>query len=123
LGKLAQSNGGSKAVKDYGRMLERDHQKAGKQITDLAKDKHVQLMHPPVENKKIEELRPLHGAAFDKRFLTMMVDEHTKTMEELQNVLPDVKDPQVRTSIEELLPILKHHRDTAQAILAQLRAS
>jgi len=119
MGNIARTNAGSMGVKDYGRMLEQDHNKADKQLLNMAKQKQVQLTaaEPKGETKQLDELRQMKGQAFDKKFLQTMVEDHTKAIDDLQKLMPDVKDPQVKAMMQETLPTLKHHRDMAQSLL------
>ena len=123
MGFIAKSNAGSKDVKDYGRMLEMDHNKADKQLITLAKEKQVQMLLPKsgheqkAEAKDLDELRHMKGDAFDQKFLQMMVDAHTKKIDEVQKKMNDVKDPKLKSMMQETLPVLKHHRDMAQSLL------
>jgi putative membrane protein len=121
MGKLAQSNG-TKDVKDYGRMLEQDHNKADKQLQALAKQKQVQLMpktgdEQKMESKELDQLRNMKGDQFDQAFLQKMVDGHDKKIAALTKMQNEVNDPQVKSLIQETLPTLKHHRDMAQSLL------
>src|SRR5262249_51270099 len=123
MGMLAQANGGSKAVKDYGRVLEKDHQKADRQLLDMAREQHLQLQMPPAaENKEVDQLKQIRGDEFDKQFLTMMVEGHTKKIDELQKDLTEVNNPQLKSMIQQMLPALKHHRDEAQKLLSRTGA-
>ena len=38
-------------------------------------------------------------------------------IDDLQKLMPDVKDPQLKAMMQETLPALKHHRDMAQSLL------
>ena len=123
MGFIAKSNAGSKDVKDYGRMLEQDHNKNDKQLMAFAKERQMQLLMPKsgseqkAEAKDLDELRHLKGDAFDQKFLQMMVDAHSKKIDEVQKKMNDVKDPQLKSMMQETLPVLKHHRDMAQSLL------
>jgi putative membrane protein len=121
MGNIAKTNG-TKDVKEYGRMLEQDHAKADKQLMALAKQNQVQLMpksgmEPKAEAKQLDELRVLKGQAFDQKFLQMMVEDHSKAIDELQKTMTEVNNPQLKSMIQETLPQLKRHRDMAQSLL------
>ena len=123
MGFIAKSNAGSKDVKEYGRMLEQDHNKADKQLMKLAKEENVQLTLPKtgdeqkMESKDLDQLRHMKGDQFDQMFLQKMVDAHNKKIDDLSKMENQVKNPQLKSMIQETLPVLKHHRDMAQSLL------
>ena len=120
MGKIAMSNAGSKDVKDYGRMLEQDHNKADKQLMTLAKEMNVQLTLPSeqkMESKELDQLRHMKGEQFDQMFLQKMVDGHNKKIDELSKLENQVSNPQLKSMIQETLPTLKHYRDMAQSLM------
>jgi len=79
------------------------------------------------DDNTLARLRQLSGAAFDRAYVSDMVQGHQKAVDRLTNVLagyrrePDVWknreiDPGVRTLIESLLPTVKHHLEMAQGL-------
>jgi len=123
MGAIAKSNAGSKAVKAYGQMLEREHNQADREIISLAKERQIDLVLPKTgdqqkaESRELDELRQMKGQAFDQKFLQLMVDEHTKDIDKVEKDLPTVQDAKLKTIMSDMLPHLKKHREMAQMLL------
>jgi len=64
----------------------------------------------------LERLRTLEGAAFDREFVSAMVDGHQKVIDRLTSVRDRSIDPDLRSLIVDLLPTIKHHLELAQAL-------
>ena len=64
----------------------------------------------------LETLRTLDGAAFDREFVSAMVDGHQKVVDRLTSVRDRSIDPDLRSLIVDLLPTIKHHLEMAQAL-------
>ncbi len=64
----------------------------------------------------IDELRALSGAAFDERFLELMLEDHTKTVTMLEGSLDRLQTEQARDLVQKLMPILNQHRELARAL-------
>src|SRR5687767_13406008 len=81
-GKLAQTKGSSKAVKEFGKMMVKDHTDANNKLKKLAADKDVKLPtelnaeHQAMKKK----LQSLDGAAFDKAYIDGQVKDHKDTV-------------------------------------------
>lgn len=67
MGKLASSRGGSKDVRDFGKMLVRDHTKGGQEARKLARQLKVKAPNdaPPDAAEMKAALSKLKGAEFD----------------------------------------------------------
>jgi putative membrane protein len=125
LGQIARSNAGSRAVKDYGEMLSRDHQAADDKVVLLAGQYSVELREPTDKNlqqdkadrQTIERLRHKKGAAFDQDFLQTMVTGHDKTIDAVQSWQAKFDDPRLKTLLDDMMPHLKMHRDRAAALM------
>ena len=79
-GHLAETNGGSEAVRNFGKTLVTDHTKAGNEAKSVAKAANVSIPTQPSAQaqKDYEKLSKLKGKAFDREFATMMVADHDK---------------------------------------------
>src|SRR5438046_6206959 len=77
LGNIAQPNAASQRVKDFGAMMVRDHSKANDELTSFASRRGLTLNTDSLMNlhkSHIESLRKKTGAAFDKAYMSMMVN-------------------------------------------------
>ena len=117
MGQLAQKNGASQGVKDFGRMLETDHGQANTKATSVASALNVT---PPTEpnakqKKDYDKMSKLNGAAFDKAFAAHMVADHKKDIAAYQKASKS-KNQQVAGYAGETLPTLQKHLQTAQSL-------
>lgn len=117
-GKLAQANGASAAVKEFGARMVADHSKANEELKALAASKNVVLPTSPSEEVQghLNEMSTLKGAAFDKHYMDMMVNDHDKTVSLFEGASRDAKDADVRAWAAKTLPVLKEHQTAAKAI-------
>jgi putative membrane protein len=68
------------------------------------------------DDQTLDTLRTLDGAAFDREFVSAMVDGHQKVIDRLTGVRDRSIDPDLRSLIVDLLPSIKHHLEMAQAL-------
>lgn len=116
-GKLAQEKGHSKEVKAYGKMLERDHTAADKQVTGLAKQLKVEFeTMPDMKNAKLEAAKSATGPEFDKAFAAAMVEDHDKDIKEASEARDATSHPKLKKLLTALVPKLEKHKAAAQKI-------
>src|SRR5438552_2331888 len=74
LGKLAQQNGQSQQVKDFGSRMVQDHSQAGDQLKAIAQQKGVQLPDQlDGEHRAMRDrLAKLQGDQFDRAYMRLM---------------------------------------------------
>jgi putative membrane protein len=65
---------------------------------------------------KIDRLSNLQGDAFDRAFLTMMVEDHEKVINLLESNKGKENDKKLDTLIDKLLPTLRDHQRTAERL-------
>ena len=118
LGQLAQQQGQSQRVKDFGAMMVRDHGKANDELKSLASAKNVTLSDSlTAEHKRhVTSLQNKKGAAFDKAYMSMMVQDHQKDIQEFEKASNNLSDGEVKAFATRTLPVLKAHLDSATAI-------
>ena len=118
LGQLAQQQAGSQRVKDFGAMMVRDHGKANDELKSLASAKNVSLSDSlTAEHKRhVTNLQSKKGTAFDKAYMSMMVQDHQKDIQEFEKASNNLSDGEVKAFATRTLPVLKTHLDSATAI-------
>jgi putative membrane protein len=125
LGQLAQQNGQSQNVKDFGKRMVDDHSKANDQLKQLASQKGVSL--PTSLNSKDQatkdKLSKLQGAAFDKAYMKDMVMDHKKDVAEFQKASTSAKDPDLKSWAGQTLPTLQSHLQEAEKIAPNVSAN
>jgi len=121
MGKLAQKNGASHRVKEFGEMMIKDHGAAEEKLKALAVQKNIQL--PTAlgddEQKNLTDLQKKAGKDFDKAYLNMMLDDHEKDIKEFRNAIDNCKDADLHTFAVNTLPVLQKHLDSVKAILGK----
>lgn len=119
-GRLAARRGSTKAVRDFGAMLARDHTAVRQQGRDLAKKLGV-TPTPPADSsaavahaKAMKMLRAKRGAAFDRAFLDHEVQYHQAVIDAVQStLLPAIQNAELKALVVKVAPAFVAHRDMA----------
>ena len=123
LGELAESKGKDAKVKDFAAMMVHDHSAANEKVKGIAAQRNVTL--PTAisdENKsKFDDLSKKSGSDFDKAYMNAMVKDHQSTLDMFQSAADKVKDTDVKTFINNTIPTVKNHLDSAKAIQKKLK--
>ncbi len=117
MGQLAQQNGNSDAVKNFGRQLETDHSSANQKAMSVASSMGVTAPTEPDKKQKAtyQKLSKLSGDAFDRAFAKEMVADHKKDIAEFQKEAKRQNDPAAGYA-SETLPTLQNHLQMAQSL-------
>ena len=117
-GQLAQQNGMSQRIKDFGSMMVRDHEKANQELMSLASGAGMTLPTalPADKQKHMDEMKNMKGKSFDNHYADMMVNDHQKTISLFEKQASSGTNPQLKTWASNTLPVLKAHMDSAQAL-------
>jgi putative membrane protein len=123
LGKAAQTNASSQAVKDFGKMMETDHTKANAELTSIAAADNINIPASlPAEHQgHVDGLKATKGADFDKAYMDMMVNDHVKTIEDFKKAAKDNSDEKVKAFAAKTLPTLESHLAKAKAIKSKMK--
>jgi len=121
LGQLAQSKAESPAVKQFAQRMVDDHSKNEEPLRNLAKS--VNVTWPSEVSAKHQELQRklsgLQGAAFDRAYMSAMVDDHKHEVGEFQKATKSA-DPNVQAYASQTLPVLQEHLTLAQNVQKEL---
>jgi putative membrane protein len=123
LGELAAKNGVSAAVKDFGKMMVKDHTKANDELKALAAKKNITLPTTLSDKKQkmYNDLAEKKGADFDKAYVSAMVDDHKEDIKAFEDAAKDAKDADIKTWAAEKLPTLNHHLEMVQGLKETLK--
>ena len=69
------------------------------------------------------KLQTLKGTAFDQELLPMMVKAHDAELAKADANIKIASDPQLKTMLEELKPVLQKHADEARSLEQPMRSS
>jgi putative membrane protein len=121
VGKLAQENGKSDAVKQYGAMLEKEHGAANEKAKQAASSLGVE---PPTgssvgQKATYLKLKVLSGDTFDRSFAKGMVKDHEKDINVYQKAA--MRNDAAGTYAKETLPTLQQHLKAAQSLNQQVQ--
>jgi putative membrane protein len=119
LGRLAQEKAANKEVKEFGAMMVTDHSKANDELKALATLKNITL--PTTlgedEQKHVNDLTKLSGKDFDKKYVSLMVDDHKEDVDLFKKTAEDDKtDSDVKAFAVKTLPTLQKHLDHITAL-------
>jgi putative membrane protein len=116
LGQLAQENGQSQQVKDFGKRMVDDHSKANEELKQIASQQGVTLPDSPSAKDQAEydRLSKLKGESFDKAYSKMMVSDHKKDVSEFQKEANSGMDSAVKSFAGQTLPTLQDHLKMAE---------
>ena len=127
-GSLAARKARSKAGREFGEMIARDHRSVRKQGRDLAKSLNVTPTPPrdfalaKAHADAMRSLRRLRGAAFDRAFLQHEVAFHNAVIDAVNHtLLPAIQNAQVKDLVTKVAPAFVAHRDRAQNLLDGLK--
>ena len=120
---VAQQKGTNAKVKDFASMMVHDHSAANEQVKMLAAQRNVTLPSTPGDDKKksLDDLSKKTGTNFDKDYMKMMVDDHQSTIDLFESASSKVNDTEVKTFIDNTLPKLRTHLDSAKAVQKMLK--
>lgn len=126
-GQLAATKGRSKAVRDFGAMLVRDHTVVRQQGRDLVKKLGVRPTPPSdfaMANDHASALRRLNaasGKAFDRAFLTHEVAYHKAVIDAVTTtLLPSLQNQEAKDLVTKVAPAFAAHMAAAQDLLDKL---
>jgi len=116
MGQLAQQNGQSQAVKDFGKRMVDDHSKANDQLKQVAAGQGVTLPATPNSHDQAEynKMAKLQGDAFDKAYAKMMVSDHKKDISEFEHEANAGSNADVKAFASQTLATLQDHLKMAE---------
>jgi putative membrane protein len=123
LGNLAQQNAQSERVKRFGAMMVKDHSASNEKLKALADSKNtlIPAKMPDKIQGHIDEMKKLHGADFDKHYMSMMTDDHKEDIDLFEKASTNLSDADLKAFAAKTLPVLKLHLDSAKAIKGDLK--
>jgi len=122
---VAQSKSQNPRVISYAKMMIADHSSMDKEITKLADAKYVNLKSTtdtlnPDHQMMIASMSKLSGPAFDKAYMQMMVEDHSKVVDMFKSATNNTNNAVNKLAVKSV-PKLLAHLDSAKAINASLK--
>jgi putative membrane protein len=118
LGRLAQGRSRDDRVREFGRVLVRDHQAAKQQALSVARNSHIRVdarAVPPDGQRAEREMSRLRGRDFDRMFAHHMVEDHQRDIAKFEQQANGRERVTARLA-RETLPHLRHHLEMAQSL-------
>ena len=127
-GRLAESKGASKEVKDFGKQMVTDHTGVNQQAAALVKKLNVTPEDNPTSQSlkaggadNVKKLEGLKGADFDKAYIAHEVAYHQQVLEAIDNTLvPNAKNAELKGLIVKVRPAFVGHLEHAKQIQSKL---
>jgi len=125
LGRLAETQASSDAVKQFGRRMVEDHSKANDELSQIATRKGITLptsldaKHQATKDR----LSKLNGAAFDKAYMDDMVKDHHTDVADFRKESTSGQDSDVKAFAAKTLPTLEEHMRLAEQTQSSTKSS
>jgi putative membrane protein len=122
---VAQSKSQNPRIINFAKMMIADHSNMDNEITKLADAKYVNLKAAtdtlnPDHQMMITSMSKLTGPAFDKAYMKMMVEDHSKVVDMFKDETNNTNKA-VNNMAQKTIPKLIAHLDSAKAINASLK--
>jgi putative membrane protein len=115
MGKMAQQQGQSTDVKNFGKRMVTEHTMANNELMQLAAGKKFAL---PKEKMNVEKF---NAAGFDKEYMADMVKDHQKDLAEFQNEAKTGSDPDLKAWAAKTTEMIKKHLALAKQTQSKLK--
>jgi putative membrane protein len=123
LGKMAQQKGVSQQVKDFGKLMEKEHGDANKKLMAITDKLGVPVRSGMMDKHQehIKDLSEKSGASFDQAYIDSMVKDHKDDIEAFEKAEEEVSETELKQWIASTLPALKQHAIKAESIKEQVK--
>lgn len=115
MGKMAEQQGQSTDVKNFGKRMVTEHTMANNELIQLAAGKKFAL---PKEKMNVEKF---NAAGFDKEYMADMVKDHQKDLAEFQNEAKTGSDPDLKAWAAKTTEMIKKHLALAKQTQSKLK--
>lgn len=107
----AQTKTSNAGVKKLAAHMQQAHEKANKQLAELAAKKSITVptVLPQGKTDDISKLFEKSGNDFDKAFVEELEDKHQKAIKLFEDGAKDAKDPDLKAWFAKTLPELRNH--------------
>ena len=118
LAQLAQQKSQDSKVRAFADRMISDHGKANNDLKPIADAAHVGMPNQLKGEAKAayNKLEKLNGPNFDHSYITDMVTDHQKVAAEYQKEQSEAKNPQLKTYVDNTLPVVQSHLTMAEEV-------
>ena len=123
LSKLALTNASSKSIKDFAKIMVKDHSAAAAALKEAAGKKGIALPEKLSDKsqKVCDDMAKKNGADFDKAYTNQMVSDHKDAVSAFESEAKYGNDADLKSWATKTLPTIMHHLDMAKAIGDKLK--
>jgi putative membrane protein len=123
MGRMAGEKAMMQEVKDFGKKMEADHQKAYDDMAALAASKNIAVPGSPSEAtmKDHQNMNEKTGYDFDRAFMDAMVDGHEKAISKFEKAADDCEDAEIKAWAAKMLPDLNAHLAEAKTLKEKVK--
>jgi putative membrane protein len=117
LGQLAQKNGSSPEVKQFGQQMVTDHTRLNDELGKAAKSAGLQVPSNLNSKQQAEfaNLSKTSGKEFDAKYANLMVQDHTDDLAAFKKAEPNTHSHELKKAIGDAIPVIEHHLQMAKA--------
>lgn len=123
-GRLAAKNGSSQAVRDLGTAVARDQEDLVARAKELGNRLSITAAASPTgaperHTGALGELQGKSGVEFDRAYLQHAIEHHREIQDEVSRRLPTVVNEELKTFLQQAIPVYQAHQKAAQDLLAK----
>jgi putative membrane protein len=118
LGKMVAAKTKDPSVKQFAQMMVKDHTDALNKLQQVAQSKNITVPDgiPDDAQALQSKLSSDTGKQLDKDYMDGMVQDHQKDVQEFQQAINTLQDPDIKNWATTTLPTLQKHLDRAQQV-------
>ena len=127
-GSVAATKGTAADVRDYGKMMMRDHHALRQQGQDLAKKLGVTPEAPPGDTHGADVQKTMSmlnsaakGKDFDKAYIDNEVIYHQAVLQTATTAMGAAQNPELKNLIQKAAPLIQAHYDQVKAIQTKMQ--
>lgn len=111
LSSLAAERASRREVRDFAQMLASDHEKANRELAQLATEKNLTVAGKPNADQAVllDQLMKASGSGFDRAYLQGMVMDHKKSIALFERQASSGRDTDLKRWASKMLPMLRDH--------------
>jgi len=121
LGRLAEQKSTDPKVKDFARMMVKDHSAANEKLESLASAKHIALPKTLDTSNAATKTRleGMSGNNFDKSYVESQLKAHEKTVDLLEKEISSGQDADAKAFAQSVLPTVQHHLQAVRSLASE----
>jgi putative membrane protein len=123
LSELALKHGSAKSIKDFAKIMVKDHTAAAEELKATASKKGIALPEKLSDKSQsaYDDMSKKSGADFDKAYIAQMVSDHSDAVSAFDSEAKNGNDADLKAWATKTLPTIMHHLDMAKAIKDKLK--